>query len=576
MDDVSSTDRAVTGLFGNFSYKINSTNKISLNVMRNQSGEKITRVLTGQWAEDGPPSPDRIFSSQTLQFLQRTLTNVQLKGEHAFPTKDDKTNKLIWISSQTLSQQDEPDLRFFAYDYVLDGGDTSFIINKAAYNAPARYYRNMNELNWDNRVYFIVPLPKRFDKKAEFKTGFSYLYKMREFRETRFDYFETTDFDGNIDDFFSPENMNIEVFPTDNPNQFTYVKGHPRGNQKNSYDGTQSVVAGFAQVNMPIFNEKWSFNGGLRVETTNILVSSLLETEEEGVLDNVDLLPAINVTYRFLDFYDLDNPDNRRIGNLRFGFSQTLARPTFRELAPFPSFFFTGDYVLIGNPNLKRSLIQNFDVRYELFPGRGQQFSLSGFYKTFENPIEQTQNPKAANTEITFKNVGNATLYGLELEFVKSLKTVSPLLKNFKWGLNGSLIQSQVAIDSLEFAARKEIDEDASNTRPMYSQSPYIFNTYLNFDHDSSNFSANVSFNVFGKRLALVSQGDLPDIYEMPRPSLDVNLFKKVGERFQLTASVKNILNPQVKLVHEYAGEEYIYSGNTRGVRWSFGAKYKI
>ncbi len=577
LHDSRSNDRVVTGLFGNFNYKINSSNKIGLNVMRNQSGEKITRLLSGQWAEDGPLSEDRIFNSQTLQYLQRTLTNVQLKGEHQIMGKDDKTIRLIWVSSQTFSQQDEPDLRFFAYDYVVDSGDTTYAINKAAYNTPARYYRQMNELNWDNRAYLIVPLKRRFNKKSEFKTGFSYLYKNREFRETRFDYNEVTDFNGDIDAYFAPENMAVESWPTESPNSYTYVKGHPRGNAKNSYNGQQSVMAGFAQINTPIINKKWNFTGGLRVETTNVLVESLLESEQDGVLDNVDLLPSLNFTYNFIDkVMEKDDPTTRRIGNLRFGFSQTLARPTFRELAPFPSFFFTGDYVLIGNPELKRTLIQNFDVRYELYPSRGKSFSLSGFYKTFDNPIEQTQNPKAANTEITYKNVGQATLYGVELEFVQNLSFISYRLENIKWGLNGSLIKSQVKVDSLEYAVRKEIDENASETRPMYSQSPYIFNSFLNFENDSNTFSANVSFNMFGKRLASVSQGDLPDVYEMPRPSLDVTLFKSLGKKFQLTASIKNILNPRVRMVHEYAGQEYIYSGNNAGVRWSLGLKYKI
>jgi outer membrane receptor protein involved in Fe transport len=225
---------------------------------------------------------------------------------------------------------------------------------------------------------------------------------------------------------------------------------------------------------------------------------------------------------------------------------------------------------------LRRTQIQNFDVRYELYPGKGNTFSVSGFYKTFQDPIEKTQNPKAANTEITYKNVGDATLYGAELEMVQNLMFISPKLKNFKWGLNASLIQSQVQVDSLEFAARKEIDPNASETRPMYSQSPYIFNSYLNYDSDSSDFGLNLSFNVFGKRLALVSQGDLPDIYEMPRPSLDFNMFKDFGKSFQATVSVKNILNPEVRLVHEYGGSEFVYSGNRRGVRWSLGLKYKI
>ncbi|MFT5725816.1 MAG: TonB-dependent receptor, partial [Bacteroidia bacterium] len=577
LHDVRSSDRVMTGLFANLSYKINSSNKIGLNVMRNQSGEKITRALSGQWAEDGPLTENRIFNSQTLQYLQRTLTNIQLKGEHQLGGKKDKNNRLIWVSSQTYSQQNEPDLRFFAYDYVVSGTDTAFAINKAAYNTPARYYRLMNELNWDNRVYLVIPLKRRFKKKAEFKTGFSYLYKNRAFRETRFDYSEVTDFDGDVNSFFLPENMSVEQWPSEDPNTYTYIKGHPKGNDKNSYDGTQTVMAGFAQINTPFINKKWNFTGGLRVETTNVLVQSLLQTEKDGVLENIDLLPSINITYNFIDKELVqDDPSSRRIGNLRFGISQTLARPTFRELAPFPSFFFTGDYVLIGNPELKRTLIQNYDVRYELYPSKGKSISVSGFYKRFQDPIEQTQNPKAANTEITYKNVGKASLQGVELEFVQSLRFISYRLDNIKWGLNGSIIKSQVKVDSLEYAVRKEIDINASETRPMYSQSPYIFNSYLNFDNDSNTFSANVSFNIYGKRLALVSQGDLPDVYEMPRPSLDVNLFKKVGKKFQVTASVKNILNPRVRMIHEYAGTEYIYSGNNRGVSWSFGLKYKI
>ena len=78
-----------------------------------------------------------------------------------------------------------------------------------------------------------------------------------------------------------------------------------------------------------------------------------------------------------------------------------------------------------------------------------------------------------------------------------------------------------------------------------------------------------MSFNIFGKRLALVSQGDLPDVYEMPRPSLDVTMFKSLGEKFQLTGSIKNILNPRVRLIHEYAGQQYVYSGNNAGISWS-------
>ncbi|MCB9263232.1 MAG: carboxypeptidase regulatory-like domain-containing protein [Flavobacteriales bacterium] len=587
LNDKSSSDQVITGLYGNLSYSIKKYNpiglrKLSLTTMRNQSGEVGTRILAGMWAEDAPVNSNAIFVSNTLQYLQRTLTNTQLKGEHSFTRADQslKPTRIDWISSATISQQNEPDLRFFAYDYTVSStNDTMYRINKAAYNAPSRYYRKMDETNWDNKIFLTIPLADRFDKKREFKTGVSYLHKMRTFRETRFDYFETNDFDGNINAFFAPENMNIASYPSTNANQYTFIKGNPAGNKKNSYDGWQNVMAAFAQINTAL-SQKWVFTGGARVETTDILVRSLLESQKAGKLNNIDVLPGINLIYNFVNRIDTSTYSDRKMGNIRFGYSQTLARPTFRELVPFPSFFFTGDYVLIGNPNLRRTKIQNFDIRYELVPSRGKTFSLSGFYKMFDAPIEKTQNPTAGNTEITFSNVGNATLYGLEMEWLQNLAFVNPRLEIIEWGFNGSLIKSIVTIDSFEYTVRKEIDETASPTRPMYGQSPYIFNTYFNIrnkvNKDSSDFTANISFNIFGKRLALVSQGDLPDVYEMPRPSLDVNLFKKIGSKSQVVVSVKNILNPQVKFVHNYARTDYIYSGSTQGIRWSIGYKHTL
>jgi TonB-dependent receptor len=565
LSDDQSTERVVTGLFGNVNVKLNKRNKIGLNLMRNQSGEKNARFLSGQWAEDGSVSPDAIFNSLTMQYLQRTLNTAQLKGEHEFENK----YRFEWTTAYTISQQDEPDLRFMAYDYVIgSNGERVYDIQKNAYALPSRYFRKMDERNWDTKIYLTIPLEKLGDK-ANIKTGASLLTKQRTFRETRFDYFETDNFDGDIDGFFSDENMNLNPYPADNSS--TYILTYEGDNMKNSYDGDQTIAAGFVQTDLPIIKDKLNLNAGLRVETTNILVNSLDVRQPEGRLENVDFLPAVNLNYL------LKNDDvNQKFANLRAGYSRTLARPTFRELAPFPSFFFTGDFILLGNANLVRTQIQNIDIRYELFPKAGDYFSVSGFYKTFKNPIEKTQNPVAAATEITFKNVGDANLYGVEIELRKGLDFISPKVKDFQIGGNFSLIRSEVRIDSLEFAVRKEIDENALETRSMYNQSPYIINGFINYENDSSGTSFNISYNVFGKRLVLVSQGILPDIYEMPRPSLDVNVFQKIGDRFTSSLSVKNILNPATRFVHEYGGQEFEYSSFTRGIQFSVGLKYKI
>lgn len=572
LNDSRSQENVISGIFLNLNYKVNSKNRIGLNMMQNLSGTKSTRFLEGQWAEDGAVNPNYLFASQTLQYLERRLNTFQLKGEH---TLFDSDVRMDWFSSYTISKQDEPDLRFLAYDMIInpETNDTTFRISKNAYALPSRYFRTMDETNWDNKIYFYIPLDSLLGPKAELSFGASMLMKNRQFRENRYDYFQTDDFNGDLQHFFSPDNMTLT--PYDPGNVSTFIIGYPGDDKKDSYNGHQNIIGSFIKLDFPIIVDKLKFSGGARYERTDILVNSLKKDEKEGRLLNNDILPAVNITYVVKE-----DKATSSITNLRLGYSKTIARPTFRELAPFPSFYFTGDFVLLGNPNLVRSVIHNYDVRYEIFPEtRGDYFAVSGFYKTFQNPIEKTQNPIASNTEITFKNVGDAVLYGVELEVSKSLAFInekSKLLQDMKVGANASFMKSQVHIDSLEYAVRSEIDPSAKKVRPMYSQSPYLINGYLTYQNDTNGLQATVSFNVFGKRLALVSQGQLPDVYEMPRPSLDFTLFKDIGKKFKLTFSAKNLLNPQTRFIHDFKGQEYVYSSFRRGRTFTFGLKYKI
>ena len=96
-----------------------------------------------------------------------------------------------------------------------------------------------------------------------------------------------------------------------------------------------------------------------------------------GELETNDLLPSVNMVYQVGE------------ANMRLAYGRTLARPTFRELAPFSSFAFVGDFILTGNEELKRTLIDNYDLRWEWFPNPGEIHALSGFYKLFQNPIER-------------------------------------------------------------------------------------------------------------------------------------------------------------------------------------------
>jgi TonB-dependent receptor len=261
--------------------------------------------------------------------------------------------------------------------------------------------------------------------------------------------------------------------------------------------------------------------------------------------------------------------------NLRGAYYRTLARPSFRELAPFASFDFVGDYIFIGNANLKRTLIDNFDIRWEFFMSPGEMISLSGFYKKFTDPIERTFNTEAANPELTLRNVDEASVLGFELELRKSLDFIS-FLRDFMIGGNVALVQSVVSIDEAELQRKRLFEPEFPDTRVMFGQAPFIVNTYLEYNNDSIGLSVNLAYNTNGKRLSLVNAQGIPDVYEQPRGQFDFNIAKTLGRRFTLKLAVKNILDDDYWSSYYYNGIHYNFEKYATGRYYSIGIKYAI
>ena len=104
--------------------------------------------------------------------------------------------------------------------------------------------------------------------------------------------------------------------------------------------------------------------------------------------------------------------------NLRASYTQTIARPNLREIAPFSVFDPDINEFIIGNPELEQTDIQNADLRLEYFLNPGEIIAISGFYKDFKNPIAM-QYLNSSNLERQFTNVESGLIYGLEFELRK-------------------------------------------------------------------------------------------------------------------------------------------------------------
>jgi len=237
---------------------------------------------------------------------------------------------------------------------------------------------------------------------------------------------------------------------------------------------------------------------------------------------------------------------------------------------------FATNWIIVGNPDLERTLINNFDLRYELFPNFGEIFSIGGFYKSFTNPIELVFNTQAQNEELTWRNIESATVYGAEFEVKKKLGFISDTINTFSVGGNFTYVFSKVGIDQQELELIRASDPNADDTRSLFGQSPYIVNFYLGYNNDSLGISANLSYNVSGEKIAVVIVGATPNVNQQPVHQLDFNISKKLGKHFSLKFNAQNILNPIVKKTYNYKNTEYIFNSYKKGTTFTLGIKYLI
>ncbi len=537
------------GLLTSVSYRPHAHHEVGVNVMRSQDGEQLGRYQTGIYPKNTRPPVQ--FETYVLQYTERSMGSYQLRGESFLKTLGGlRTNWNVGIIRTT---QDEPDLRFF-FDQFVDvdlTGDgvsdtTVYDINLGSSNAtpPTRIYRSLFEDNVDADLDVELPFHVGFRSPARLKMGGSYLHKDRTFRERKFNYrhnsLDFSDFGGDVNAFFAAENLGIVE---DVDGRFTFGNTIEDGTRAaNNYGATQEVLAGYAMLDASIL-PRLKLIAGARYETTDIRIVSHDTTKASGHISEADLLPSLSLVYTV-----------RATMNLRASATRTLARPTFREIAPFTSFSFAGGPELSGNPDIERTLVSNLDARWEWFMGIGDVLAVSGFYKYFRDPIERVF--ISNNNQVSFVNVPKATVSGLEFELRKGMGWVAEPLKNLTAQANLALIRSHVEIPERE----KEFAEgfDVGRTRPFQGQSPYVLNIGLSYDNFESGTSASVSFNRFGERLSSVSLGGAPNLFEQPRNDLYVSIGQDVFSLFHVNLSINNVLGDEFVESQRYKGVEFV------------------
>ena len=571
-------NNVILGYLGSIALKSKS-DKFRFNILHIQNGESKAGNFFFRNTLQGANWDAQQYN---LEFNQRSLTNAYFSGKH---TRDRGNWEVEWKVAPTLSTMYDPDVRFTR----IRVPDLT-ISSEAGF--PQRIWRSLQEYNVANRLD-ITRKTRLSGFKTTLKFGAAYTFKYRDYS------IESYQIQGGFDGFEDPQIIMLDqnLMSSTNRDGFYYtadfVDGRGFRNNPNAFKGSVNYAATYLSSDVD-FTKDFKLIAGLRGEMYQQFYSGINqngnELNNQEVMNHLRLFPTVNMVYRL-----------KRKTNLRASFTQTTARPSFKELSfaqildPITGRSFQGGLfnesvnivdgngqvqnLLLWNGDLRPTNINNFDLRFETFMKRSDMFSVGVFYKSMTNPIEIVQY-MADNNAYQPRNVGNATILGAEFELRKNLEVVHSALKYFSFNTNVTVTQSEISINDAEFLSRTFGARDGqtiSRKRAMAGQAPYIVNGGLGYQSRTKLFEAGVYYNVQGPTLQFVGYANRADVFTVPFHSLNLTASGKFGykNRMNLALKVSNLLNDKREQIFSsyQANSEFFQQlapGTTVSVKFSY------
>lgn len=357
------------------------------------------------------------------------------------------------------------------------------------------------------------------------------------------------------------------------------------------YTGEQAIDAFYTMADLPL-SPKVSLISGARFETTDISITPVSPDGAVEVIrvrfgsnreinripqelaatdiEDMSVLPSLGTVWEIL-------PNMK----LRGSVSRTVARPTFRELAPVATEEFIDGDEFVGNPNLRISKITNYDLRWEWFRRPGEVLAASVFYKEITDPIEFINFAAANRTFVQPVNFEQGRLLGYELEARTSFDVFAPGLAGLAAGINYAYIESEVDVPQTEQDALAVFKLDEP-TRRLQGQPDYVFNVNVTWDNPDTDTSVGIFYNRVGEILLAGSArvfgdpgGGIPNVFEQPMGFLNFNVTQGVGSDLQLTFKAKNLLQPDRRVLFRTpSGEELPKEVRYTPARYSVALTY--
>jgi TonB-dependent receptor len=568
--DFAETQRTINGvsLTGALNLGLNFTadHEIKTTSMYLRTTDDEASITTGH-NFNFPLDDGRQFREYRIRYEERDLTVNQISGRH---TLGADTRALVpfldhdvldgltyaWYYSDTKATTDIPNETLVSAVDQIDPANGDLLSTSIRASGSAADYR-FTDLEDDVETYgWDLSKPFTFDHwDVEVSGGWDYSRKGRGYLQTQLQLGSTSAplsaLTGGPDaaltnpaDVFTDDNI------TNPANGFVLNSG---GIGTESYLAGQTVDGAYGRVDLNL-GDSWRVTGGARWEQfsqASLPIDPLEYDVDVGQtpippdqLDEIvfiedDVYPALALTYMKPGFWAEEF-------QLRFGASQTVARPDLREISASTFIDPLTEARVRGNPNLTTSDLTNFDIRAEWFFNDGDNFTVSLFYKDIDSPIETVRGAGSDdNVALTFVNGEQAELYGVELEWFKSLAPLAG--KIGKW-TQYFFFAGNLTVSDSEITIGDAALNLTNNKRAMSQQSDYVANLQLGFDAPNDKHSASLVYNFYSERLFAAGRGGAPDEYEQPFHSLDFIYTYYPLEALSLRLRLQNILDEDLEI----------------------------
>ncbi len=523
------TAKASIGGVVNLAAQFNPSHRLILENFYSHSGRDETRTYEGFNSDANTD-----LRNQRLFWVEEELLSNSLGGEHFFRTL--ANSRFDWRATRSAAQRDEPDLREVLYDRQ----GTRFVLSEQSQSG-LRMFNFLDDdstdlaANWS--TYGSVN-----QRPIQIKFGAQHVDRTRDFSSRRFRFVPTNTV--GLDQSAAPETL----FASVNIGPRYEIKEETR--TTDTYAADQQTTSFYAMTDVAL-GASTRLIAGARVERFEQNVDTFdqfdFNDDPEVIrasIEETDFFPSVNLVFA-----------PRANHNLRFGFSQTVNRPEFRELAPFEFTDVVGGRAVIGNPALQRALIQNYDIRYEIFPGAEDVLAASLFIKRFDDPIERIIEP-TAQLRTSFTNADSARNVGLEFEGRRRFSEQLLVGANYTW------------VDSNISLTPQAAQVQTSLERPLAGQSSNLFNAFAEIAAGPA--TVRLLYNFFGDRISDVGSVGLPDIYEEGRGTLDMVVSARLGRRLSLRVSADNLTDADYELTQGGLPQRTYRLGRTFTVNFGF------